>query len=400
MSKRNPSLFESDRMTMKQAIELTIESLQAWGSQHKHWVITYSGGKDSTATTTLVVHLIEQGLVPRPETLSVLYADTRMELPPLQMTAMQLLEALSARGVRTQVVMPPLDDRYFVYMFGRGVPTPRPGFRWCTGLLKIEPMEAALLDLRERTGEKLLMLTGKRLGESAARDQRYIVSCSKNGAECGQGWYEQATPGSVADVLSPLVHWRVCHVWDWLTFYAPGLDLPTSMVAEVYGGDEAEEINARTGCVGCPVASRDTALDVVLKLPHWAYLAPLKRLRPLYFELIKPQYRLQKDGSERRKDGTMVRNPMRLGPLTMDARRYGLNAILEMQEEINSSAAEQDRPAVSLINEEERERIQELMAANTWPNGWSGDEATGDVLRDKVMGEGIKQPLLLALEEA
>jgi DNA sulfur modification protein DndC len=40
------------------------------------------------------------------------------------------------------------------------------------------------------------------------------------------------------------------------------------MIADAYGGDEAEEINARTGCTGCPLASEDKALDTILSNPY------------------------------------------------------------------------------------------------------------------------------------
>jgi DNA sulfur modification protein DndC len=320
---RAQSLFEETRLTLPGALELTRRSLQAYGEQYRHWAIAYSGGKDSSATATVVAHLIESGEVPRPDTLTVLYADTRMELPPLQIAAMGVLAALEKRGITTQVVLPSLDDRFFVYMFGRGVPPPKNHFRWCTPQLKVEPMEAALEGVRQRTGSKLLMITGVREGESAVRDQRIAMSCSRDGAECGQGWFQRSTADAVSDTLAPVLHWRVCHVWDWLTFNAPSMGFPTDMVAEAYGGDEAEERNARTGCVGCNLASKDTALDMVLRLPHWQYLEPFKRLRPLYQELIKSHNRLRKDGTERRVDGSLVKNPMRMGPLTMEARRYG-----------------------------------------------------------------------------
>lgn len=36
------------------------------------------------------------------------------------------------------------------------------------------------------------------------------------------------------------------------------------MIADAYGDGEAEEINARTGCIGCALAHEDKALDSVL----------------------------------------------------------------------------------------------------------------------------------------
>lgn len=392
---RNESLWEGERLTMERSIALTVESLSAYGPLYKHWAVAYSGGKDSTATVTLVAHLIESGQIPAPESLTILYADTRMELPPLHACAMTVLGELQQRGIHTRVVLPALDDRFFVYLFGRGVPAPKNRFRWCTPQLKVEPMEAALQELRDNYGEKYLMLTGVRLGESAARDQRIALSCSKDGGECGQGWFQTQTPASVADTLAPLLHWRVCHVWDWLTFHAPGSGFSTQMVAEAYGGDEAEELNARTGCVGCNLASKDVALDAILRLPQWAYLAPFKRLKPLYQNLIRPRNRLRKNG-ERNKDGSLSANPMRMGPYTMEARRYGLAQVLDIQEQVNLAARTQGRPSVDLINEEEHARILELIEANTWPDRWTGDEVRADALVAQILGEGISQPLLMS----
>ena len=388
------SLWEVERLTLQRSLDLTKASLRLYGSLYAHWAIAYSGGKDSTAVVSLVTHLIASGEVPAPKSLTVLYADTRMELPPLHAAAMQLLGTLRQRGITTQVVFPALDDRFFVYIFGRGVPPPKNRFRWCTPQLKVELMEVALQALRRQYGEKFLMLTGVRLGESAVRDQRIALSCSKDGAECGQGWYQQATPESVADVLAPCLHWRVCHIWDWLTFHAPAQGFPTQVIAEVYGGDEKEEINTRTGCVGCNLASTDTALLTVLKLPAWAYLAPLLRLRPLYADLKKAQYRLRKDGTDKRRDGSLAANPMRMGPLTMEARRFGLGEVLAIQAQVNRVAQREGRPCIDLINEEEHQRILDLIAQNTWPNRWSGNEVRGDVLLDQVLADGIVQPLL------
>ena len=388
------SLWEAERLTLERSLDLTKESLQAYGSLYTHWAIAYSGGKDSTAVVSLVTHLIASGEVTAPKSLTVLYADTRMELPPLHATAMQLLTTLRQRGIMTHVVLPALDDRFFVYVFGRGVPPPKNRFRWCTPQLKVEPMELALQSLRTQYGEKFLMLTGVRLGESAARDQRIALSCTKDGAECGQGWYQQSTPDRVADVLAPCLHWRVCHIWDWLTFHAPSYGFPTQVIADVYGGDEKEEINARTGCVGCNLASKDTALLTVLKLPSWMYLTPLLRLRPLYAELKKPQYRLRKDGTDRCKDGRLAANPMRMGPLTMEARRYGVAEVLDIQEQVNRGARAEGKPCIDLINEEEHLRILDLITSNTWPDGWTGDEVRADVLLDQVLADGVVQPLL------
>ncbi len=381
-----------------------MESLKHYGSLYKHWAIAFSGGKDSAATVTLVAHLIEEEKIPKPESLTILYADTRQELPPLHTSALNILEALKHRlqplfnegCFETRVVLPELDHRYFVYMLGRGVPPPSNTFRWCTPKLKVMSMERELEALRQARGEKFLMLTGVRIGESAARDQRIAVSCTKDGGECGQGWFQQSTSKAIADTLAPIVHWRVCHVWDWLLRADLELGFSTFEIAQVYGQDVSdgeEPLNARTGCMGCPLVQRDAALDRVVAQPDWAYLAPLQRLRSLYGEIKKPQYRLRKHG-EVNKNGALAAKQNRLGPLHMEARRWMFEQILGIQNEVNQEAVAQDRPEISLINEEELARIQELITANTWPDKWDGTEARGDMMFSEIFPDGSVQELL------
>lgn len=233
------TLFDGARMQMDEAMELTVASLLAYGTRHRHWAVAWSGGKDSSMVLCLVVHLILTGKVPPPETLTVLYADTRMELLPLAIAASHIRGELAeytgdlaAKGctLRVEVVTAPMDDRFFVYMLGRGVPPPSNSFRWCTPRIKVEPMARALETLACSLGfgemipnprkgarplvyrghgtDKLLVLTGVRMGESAARDERIAMSCGRDGAECGQGWFQETLPDALCDTLAPALHWR------------------------------------------------------------------------------------------------------------------------------------------------------------------------------------------------
>lgn len=390
MTTRPPTLFDNDRQRLEDSLAITAASLISYGSAYEHWAIAYSGGKDSSATVTAIVWLIETGRVPAPRSLTVLMSDTRMELPPLFQTAMTVLAELRKRGVNARVVMPPLDKRFFVYMLGRGVPPPSNTFRWCTEQLKIDPMVSALKELRDQHGEKFLMLTGVRIGESAARDARISISCGKNNSECGQGWFQESTPEAVADTLAPILHWRLCHVWDWLTGLVPaGYEhgFPTDLIAAVYGQDENLETHARTGCIQCNLASQDLALTNIVKRPQWKHFAPLFELKPLYAALKSPTNRLRKDGSETRTDGTLVSNPCRMGPLTFEARRWGLARVKDIQA----------RAGVDLINAEEESRILELIESGTWPQRWDGSEPLASVPFDNVFPNGSVQPVMQAL---
>lgn len=383
---------------------MTAMSLRAYTDSHPHWAVAWSGGKDSTLLLVLLIHLLDSGLVNKPESLTVCYADTRMELPPLALSAQRIMQQLADRGVTVRIVLPEMDKRFFVYMLGRGVPPPNnQTLRWCTAQIKVKPMEMELQRLVGHLGQKVLMLTGVRVGESASRDARIAISCGRNGAECGQGWFQETLPDSLCDTLAPILHWRVCHVWEYLTDYAPTPKhgrWDTQLLAEAYGrpkGGNVEDKGARTGCVGCPLANVDTALDYILDGFHaaaWSHLAPLRELRPLYRELRKARHRLRKPGGEARKDGTLSANQNRMGPLTMPARIMALDRILDIQRRINVDARANNREPIDLLNAEEESRIRDLIAANTWPQKWTGDEPVADQLYEPSYVDGTKQRLM------
>lgn len=406
------SLFGEARMQMNESIALTVDSLQAYGSRYDHWSIAWSGGKDSTALVTVVLYLIEQGLVPRPKTLTVMQADTRLELTPLWLAASELREEMRDRGIDVRVVLPPLDHRFLVYLLGRGVAPPNNATRrWCTRQTKVQPMHRALAGVAAELGlgelvpvtrdgianlayrgfgeRKLLVLTGVRQGESAVRDGRIAMSCGRDGAECGQGWYQEALPKALCDTLAPLLHWRVCHVWAWLRHFAPSAqfgDWSTQLLAEAYGGDEAEESKARTGCVSCPVAAEDHALANLARMPAWAYLAPLTQLRPLWMELNHSHHRLRMPYGERRKDGSLAAKQGRMGPLKLTSREWALSEVLRIQAEVNTLADQGRRPRIDILNAEEESRIRELIAARAFPRKWSGEEPGAELPVLTVLG--------------
>ncbi len=303
-----------------------------------------------------------------------------------------------SRGIEVRTVLAPMDKRFMVYILGRGVPPPNNNtFRWCTRQIKVDPMAAEIAKLHGERREKVLVLTGVRQGESAVRDGRIAMSCGRNGAECGQGWYQETLPESLCNTLAPILHWRVCNVWDWLRVFAPQAGYggwPTAIIADAYGGDEAEEINARTGCICCPLANRDTALDALIALPQWSYLAPLKGLRTIWRELREPKNRLRKPGGETRQDGTLSRNQHRMGPITLAARLDALERVLAIQSMINSEARQQGHPEIDILNSEEVARIRELIETNTWPQKWSGDEPRADEPFAEQDASGSRQELL------
>lgn len=396
------NLFGLEKISVGDCQDLTIQSIKAYAYSHRHWVIAWSGGKDSTATMTLIIYLILSGQIERPESLTVMYADTRLELPPLAISAFSMLahlEKMNLPWLKTKVVAADIDHRFMVYMLGRGVPPPNnKTLRWCTNQIKVVPMQEAIAREFETRNEKVLTITGVRMGESAIRDGRLSMACTKNGAECGQGWYMNTLDNKVTATIAPIIHWRVCNVWDWLQLFAPQQKYGgwnTTMLTQAYGGDKANEVNARTGCLGCPLANNDTALDAVIeKYPaEWGYLAPLKKLRPIYREMRSFQYRLRKWG-ETNADGSLSKNPFRVGPLTMEARKNFLNIILNVQNEVNELALNEGKELICILNQEEINRIMWHWENNIWPQKWDGTEPLATIPFEQIFSDGYKQPLL------
>ncbi|MBV8973178.1 MAG: phosphoadenosine phosphosulfate reductase family protein [Sphingomonadaceae bacterium] len=391
-------------MVGEEAIDLTLQSLRAYWDRHEHVAVAWSGGKDSTATLTLIVHLIESGELPRPTRLWVFYADTRQELPPIQVSAEAIIAKLRTRDwITVEVVRAPLDKRFMVYMLGRGVPPPNNNtLRWCTRQIKVDPMADALERALAAVPGSALMITGVREGESAVRDGRITMSCSRDGAECGQGWYQQVLPnakgirGRLA-TLAPILHWRVCTVWDWLKIFAPQPEFggwDTAVLADAYGGDDAVEVNARTGCIACPLASEDVALRTIVAMPAWAYLAPLLELRPIYRSLRLMKNRLRKAEPERLKDGSLSASGQRAGPIKLDVRLAALEQVIAIQARVNVAAEALGRPSLDILDADEEARIRELTAARTWPQRWDGSEPSGDTWLDRKHGDGSVEPIL------
>ena len=55
-------LFEESKMTLPEAIEESLASITEYGERFSHWIFSFSGGKDSTATVTLAAWALRSGL--------------------------------------------------------------------------------------------------------------------------------------------------------------------------------------------------------------------------------------------------------------------------------------------------------------------------------------------------
>jgi DNA sulfur modification protein DndC len=303
---------------------------------YKHWIITFSGGKDSTTTlvTALETALNHSDLVER---IDVVYSDTGIEIPVIQQYALDFLEHLQgfrrvARlPLHCHVVYPAMEERFWVCLLGKGYPPPHQRFRWCTRRLKIEPVEEALTAFIQPG--RSVILTGVRFGESQSRDGRLNYSCSRGG-ECGQGIWFQYSSRLGAGYLAPIAHWRECDVWDFLNFYAPNLGYPTQhLEASVYNGRET-----RFGCWMCTVVRQDKTMEKITLMPQWAHLRPLLEFRQHVKAISNSPY------------SRILRPDGKPGRLKLSVRRHLLDELLQLQAQLG----------INIISYEEIVTIKEL----------------------------------------
>jgi len=282
--------------------------------QLSRWVVTFSGGKDSTLTALLAADYLAEN--EDPPQLDVVYSDTLMEIPAMRKTAGRFLSYLRRYAterrlpIRVRIVRPKIEDRFWVRMIGMGYPPPKPRFRWCTRRLKITPAAPLV-----KTGKPTAVLTGVRYGESAPRTGRLVASCT-NGGECGQDyWAERGPRGSNITYFAPVIDWRTCKVWDFLHLVAPQAGWPTQDVFALYG-----DTSLRFGCWTCTLVRRDRTVETLISRDPGSALVKLHEFRDfIWAESKKPENRVPKDG--------------RLGPLSREFRRQLLSDLLALESE-------------------------------------------------------------------
>ncbi|WP_211230119.1 phosphoadenosine phosphosulfate reductase family protein, partial [Desulfovirgula thermocuniculi] len=316
---------------------------------YTHWVVTFSGGKDSTTVLILALEVALSGTT-RPDRIDVVYADTGVEIPAIREYALSFLDYLKnfprikKLPIHYHVVTPCVEESFWVCLLGKGYPPPHQRFRWCTRRLKIEPVENALRSVSHP--RKTAVLTGVRVGESANRNIGLYRSC-RRGGECGQGAWLNYSSRLGATYLAPIFSWSECSVWDFLQLYAPLLGYPTGNLEEsVYNGRET-----RFGCWVCTVVRQDRAMEKITTLPRWNYLKPLLEFRQKLKDLgARPDLRvLRPDGKP--------------GRLKLSLRKQLLSELLEIQEKLG----------LELLSQQELQAIQKC-----WKRGF------GDVYRTRT----------------
>jgi len=325
--------------------------IAAYKNDSEPWIVGYSGGKDSTA----VVKLVFQSLLrirDRRKPVTVVYCDTGVEIPMASALARKALNGLvrEARAfdlpIHARVLSPPVEERFFVKVIGRGYPPPTDKFRWCTDRLRIDPVSRFLESEQLKSATVVL---GVRESESSTRQLTLTENRTRD-----RFWKKQRGACN-RRLFMPILDYSIGDVWLVNLLVDRPRTLRAKEVANLYAGASAEcptvrDVKgapcgkARFGCWTCTVAKNGTTLRNLIA--HGEH-----RLEPLL------QFRLWME-SERNNPAN--RWPRRrngrcgLGPMTLEWRRVALKELLKAQEQ----------SGLSLVAEEEISAIHREWAAD------------------------------------
>lgn len=379
---KGSSFFEELGFT--QSIDfLKAEIQELYTADEVPWVIGYSGGKDSTAIVQLIWCAIQD--LPsemRAKKIHVISTDTLVENPIVALWVNQSLVKMQRAATEQELpfvphrLTPKIPDTFWVNLIGKGYPSPRQKFRWCTERLKISPSHNFICDVVHDNGEAILVL-GTRKAESSARAHN-MAQHEKHAIR------DRLTPNSSmvnSLVYTPIESWSNDDVWTYLMQQQNPWNNDNKELLTMYRGASADGEcplvvdtdtpscgKSRFGCWVCTLVEEDKSMAAMIQNDEEKeWMLPLLELRK-EFEYMGPEAR-QLDRSRRDyrrrtghlssytdKDGNFQLVP---GPYKQDTRAYFLRRILQTQkilQEIGPNAIK-DLELITLPELQEIRRI-------------------------------------------
>lgn len=349
--------------------EIHKEIQDLYKSDNRPWVVGYSGGKDSTAVVQLIFNALSE--LSRKEPLQkhvyVISSDTLVETPLIIDYINSSLKCIHEEAknrnvpITTHKVKPLIDQTFWVNMIGRGYPSPRQKFRWCTDRMKIEPANRFIMERVSEHGE-VIMILGVRSSESATRAQ--VINKHK---VRGKLLNRHSTLPN-AYVYAPIKEFTTDDVWAYLLNVQSPWGSDNHELLKLYNNSNAECPlvvdkstascgNSRFGCWVCTVVTEDKALNGFIENgENW--LKPLLRFRNWLVEI-----RDSPDKRERKRMNGSVYytapDKLGYGPFTMKARQEILEELLSIQHKLRTP----EGTAYELITMDELYKIQEIWSA-------------------------------------
>ncbi|MGQ3380769.1 DNA phosphorothioation system sulfurtransferase DndC [Priestia endophytica] len=244
-------------------------------SDNRPWVIGYSGGKDSTTVVQLIFTALSE--LPREQVNKKVYvisSDTLVETPLIISSIDKTLHRIQEKALEldlpfeTHKVKPEIESTFWTSIIGKGYPSPRQKFRWCTDRMKINPANRFIKDKVSKFGE-VIMVLGVREKESKTR-----ADVMKSHTTDGKVLMRHSTLTN-AYVYAPIRKFDLDNVWDYLlNVTSPwgddnhellGLYQNSNSECPLVVDKEVKESagscgNSRFGCWTCTVVKKDKAL--------------------------------------------------------------------------------------------------------------------------------------------
>jgi len=301
------------------------ETLKAYADGEQPWVVTFSGGKDSTVALDIVIRSIMQLKKFNPSALKrpvyLLTAQTNLDFvtdPLKQEDLLRIQEIINKNELPVSIreVSAPIEKSFMYLTIGRGYPLPKSRMnRWCTERLKIEPAQKETKDVSPE-----ITVLGVRLSETSER-RRSIE---------GHRTSEFYSDG----VFMPIVNFTLDDIWTYLVKEGTAWG-NAEKLGQLYkdatgecglrqkkagaGEKNDDPCGARTGCIICPVITIDKSSQEFAKSHPW--LQPYVDLRNLMIAM----YKNPKNKAGRMRDGKVLEYGQ--GTFTVKARMQLYEAV-------------------------------------------------------------------------
>lgn len=399
-SKREASAFAE--LGLKDTIAALVKEVQElYLSDHIPWVVGYSGGKDSTAILQLVwLALADLPLERRAKTVHVISTDTLVENPVVASWVTASLEKIETASIDARLpitphrLIPEVQDSFWVNLIGKGYPSPRVKFRWCTERLKINPSNRFVAEVVRDNGEAILVL-GTRKAESSQRASRMKKLEAKRIRERLSP--NLSLPNSL--VFSPIEDWTNDDVWLFLMQIQNPWGYRNKDLLSMYQGASADGEcplvidtttpscgDSRFGCWVCTLVDEDRSMSAMIQNDdEKEWMQPLLELRN---ELGNKDDRDIRDFRRMAGHVQLYNDRPIPGPYIQSAREYWLRRVLEAQKWIQEHGPEGVRD-MALFHLDELIEIRRIWVVDKHE---LEDSLPG--IYEKVLGEPFPGPAI------
>jgi len=322
------------------------------------WIVTFSGGKDSTTVLHLVIEMLlemRDAGVKQTKQVYIVSSDTGVEMPLIEDYVGNKLDQIEKfakkekLNISVNLLKPNVTDSFWTLLLGKGYPSPNQTFRWCTDRMKIRPATTFLKTLSDNN-ESILMLLGVRSDESVSR----AASIEKR--EDNHRGFSMHPDIPNAFVYSPIKDWTNAEVWTFLSDKIAPWGKHNDMMALYDKGSGEGDCNialnpesqscgkTRFGCWVCTVVSQDKSMANMLKNPEDQWMKPLHQFRN---DLENFRHDPEKRQPRRRNGQKSI------GPFTLQTRKELLESLLSTEQCLKKELA-----GKTLISDEEIAQLQ------------------------------------------